>query len=602
MKELWGYEWHKHLATRRFWLVFISLLLLTAFSTTFQLRQEMYITSPLSQQAYDEYRKTVIQDAENKLTISIFADNTDPFILNNAHKIIKKYTECADIQVEAEPTQGVRVWCDSIYENIWLLFWVLFCVNIVVFEEKKSGQYSLQRTTKYGRKPLGVVKLLVLVLMAVGGMLVTEGVRLTVVQLTAGLGDLQRSLQSVYPESVVHMSVFEMIVHSLWRKTLAVTALVCLVFWLSQYITSGLVFIWTMTAFFAISFAVYLFLPGNSWLSLCKEINLWTFLNSTIHFTRYKNLSLFSKPLDYSVVSLGVMTGMVLLFGITASLLYGKKAVSPLQKNVGLSLLRGRHSVAFVHEGYKLLFIAGWWMLVVALPIGMYGLDEKYHKYESLSDYYELQYCHRFEGAWNEAYEQELTEEVEKAGGWEAVDQNIGGSPQVYALAEIKKKADYLSGVENGYLLYEKGYHALLITKNGSLFGKQMAWIGVLLLISMGTIWFVEMKYDQIRLFRSTKYGLRRVRWHKKIYAVLISTMIFVITWSMPLYRIGKTYGSLKLSAPAASLEALAAWGSRLSVGGVLGLQFLGLYAVTVIFAFSMMKIMGVILGGTEYE
>ena len=602
MKELWRHELSKHLVNKRFWLVFLSVMVLVVISTVFQLKQDKYTVAPMSQQDYDLYRKTVISDAEKRLNISIFSESNSAFVTRNVERIIEKYGECDDIIVEETETTGVRVLCDSVYENIILFFWLLFCINIVVFEEKATGQYTLQRTTKYGRKHLGGIKLPVLMLISAGGMLAAVTVRLSIIQFAAGLGNLQRSIQSVFPESIAHMTVAELIVFSVILKMLAVISAACLLFWLSQILKRGYAFVWVVAALGAGMLAAYFFVPENSWLHLGKEINIWTFLNSTINFTRYKNLSVFSYPVEYKYCSVFIMLCMVAGFGIPSVFMYGRRVVSQVQRNNDVHILKGHHLSAFFHEGYKLIFIAGWWVLAIALPVGMYVLEDDHHKYESLDDYYESMYCESFENAWNEDCEKYLKGEIEKAGGIEIIENNPLGKPQLYALGKIIKRAGYIRTVENGYMLYEKGYYKLLISQNPVLFIKQMSLLAILIIISMGAVWYVEVRYDQKRLFRATRHGMKRIRLHKSLYAALLSAGIFIIAWSKVFAGIFKTYGKLKLSAPAASLEILSGFGSGISIGGVVFLQFLSLFIITEVFALVVMRIMGLIFGGTDYE
>jgi hypothetical protein len=602
--ELFLYEWHKQFGKPRVWQTFALLMLLVLLALSWQCKSQGYSDDPITQEQYDSYRQSLISNAEKLTTVSIFASR-DSFSYRNAKKIIEEYTRCEDIVVTPESPKGIQVFCDSTAGDVLLVIWMLLLINWVILDEYRSGQFSLQRTTRYGRKQLGMVKLLVLILMTLFGVLVFELERFLLVGLFAGQGTLSRSIQSVFPESIRHMRVGSVLLYGLMIKCVVSVCLICMLYFLSQLLLDGRTFIWVVTLLLLGGFLAYLFIPENSWISLLREINFWGFLNGTRVIYRFKSLNLFEQPVPYEYVMAAVL-GLTAVVVIVPSLfLYGRRNGNRNQNLFGMRRLPVSHTGLFRHEGYKLMTMGGWWLVLIAIAAGMFYTAEDYYVYTTQAEYYEVQYCRLLQGTWGAEQEEMLLNEQERFSGIADGTQFVESISQMElynAYLLIRDRAERIREVEKGQLLYEKGYNLLLVHQNPQGFLKQSVMILLLLLFSMGTVWMFEYKYEQIPLIRATKMGLKNIAKWKRIWCLFMGAVIYAGAWSVLFVRVIKTFGLRAFSAPAASLEALSRVPGWISIGGWICMQQLIILIFVEAAALLLLRLMTWLFGGRMHE
>ncbi len=590
------YEFSKLLSKRQP-LVFMVLLL--AIGMLFLVREsgsEELDTVGISQEEYDEYRTALIDNAGQIRGISLFSDETS-FSYKNAGRIISAYEECADIAVVQESAAGVQLLCDSFYTDILVVIWILALIYWIVLEDRKNGQFSLQRTTKNGRCYLGNVKLLLLVLMSLFGMALLMLERLLVSACVFGLGDVTRSIQSVFSASVNHLNVLQVLLISFAIKCLVCVSLAVVFYFTSQLILNNrtLSVVWLVICLGTL--VAYVTIAENSWLSFFKEVNPWSYLNASRLFTRYKNLNI-GGPVAQSQVFVVVVVLVLAVCLIPSLFIYGRKNVFIVHGRGRSSSLPVRHTGLYRHETYKLMTMGGWWLVIIMLFVGLYMTDESYRIYSSEDEYYYWDYCNRLAGPWGEEQDEYLLAEEERfADMLEAMMQggiaSISASTQynIYQTYQrVCEQAAVIKNIPDGQLIYDKGYSYLLPQANVSGYMTMGILLLILLIFSMGTVWEMESRYDQLRLICATRAGRHRIRKIKNTAALCMGFFLYAVIMVRLYVEIGSVYGFKGITAPAACLTELSWVPAGISIFGYLLLQNLLLLVLTEVVAMLIVK------------
>ncbi|MBQ8638415.1 MAG: hypothetical protein IJ468_04540 [Lachnospiraceae bacterium] len=564
MLRLIRYEMERICCQTRFVLLFLCLLLLEI-GISFGQAREIQEPTILTQQEYEEYIDSLVTHSRNSTSIAIFADRNS-FVYRNAKQSGEIYDGMRGTVISEEPADGIRLAVDTDETDVLVVVWIVMLCYWGMLEERRKGQYLLNRTMKKGRGFLGRAKLAALLLLSVGGILVLTTARVLVMEAAVGLGSMGRTLQSAFPSSIQKWSMGTfLLVWYLFRSAACVTltAVCCgCTLWCRK--TGWAAWIWLIVLLSG--FCCYHGIDRQSWLVSLKYLNLWYFLGCADFFTEFHNLNCFGHPVNMIWV-MGIGHGILLAVFLPLNL-FGHGMVMEAGKRTGRVLRFGwiRHTSHLLHEGYKLLVMGGWLILLVLLAAAAGKIyEKKYPLYSTEQEYYQWQYCQRLQGTWDEEKDVWLQEEGERLEQIVAKMQEeallmAAGSQnfEIYnAYQIIRSRADRLKELPNGQILYEKGYGRLIWQTNAGYYGL-MAGIAVLfLLVSMGTVWGMEYRYGQKRLICATKAGWRQIRKKKRVWILTAGLMIFLFLF-VPFYmRVIQTYGLNGLSASAASLSIL---------------------------------------------
>ncbi len=268
---------------------------------------------------------------------------------------------------------GVELLIDFPLTDVFLLLFGGAAAFILIAEEKASGMLSLTHPTKSGHAALYIRKYGTMLCLLVGGALLLYGTNfiLTVQQL--GLGDLSAPVQSIYgmdgcprPFTVQGFLEFFYGLKVLW--VLAISSL----FW-------GLC-CWMPQAFHAIGAGLCLFVgtvllgqTPNHWLRI---LDLAALLHTDVFFKGCFFLNFFGRPISRLACLYWEMILFILIGFLGGILTYCRlPAISAARKYNGHSLRMGRHTSLFVHEGFKLFWMEGGF-IILALFLLVQGLDQ----------------------------------------------------------------------------------------------------------------------------------------------------------------------------------------------------------------------------------
>jgi hypothetical protein len=575
MIDLLHYELDKYVLNKRFWMGFLAALFAVLAITWYQSRNGAYEEEPVTQTTYDSYRAQVLQEAEQRTQIGIFS-KPGTFIYRNAEKIIAAYEGCDAIRITSQTPAGVQLLCEGTICDIVIVAMIFFLMYLIFMEERVNGQYELQRSTLYGRDDLGRIKLLTLQILTIGVVNVICLERLLLVVLLYGPMDLLASIQSIFMESVSHHTVGWMLMCAFLLKVIVCWVLALVLYGTAQFVMNGKTYSWLWMLLLLGSFLLYAFVGENSWLALLKEVNLWNFLHTSALWSRYQNLNIAGWPVYMGYIWAITQVILTLLFLSTLGM-YGKHT------HVGMSRSRTgwyhpEHVHLALHEGYKLMTIGGWRIVLVALVIGMLATDETYTLYETETQYYNWSYCQELKGTWGqeqEAYlvqeEQRLSKIIETIGQDASAMQLMSGQYMVYnAYMKVCEKAERIRTIPGASFLYESGYERLFVHTNPAGYARQSVLVLVLLLFSMSLVWEMEYRYQILPLLGATQAGISAIRKNKRRLCLLMGACIILLSFLSMYLRVYQTYGKLVWNVPAASLDILKDVPECFSIGAVL--------------------------------
>lgn len=607
MACLLRYEIEKYTKSGRFRILLCLMLLAAALVTVIQSREGAYETEPLSQTAYEQYRTGLIDEAEQRMQIGLFADE-DTYSYRNAKRIVNAYRSCENVQISAQCPAGVQLLCDSTPCDGVLVLWIVLLLYMIVLEERKSGQFSFQRTTKYGRRTLGNIKLLTLMLFVLGGVIMICLERLVLVLLLYGPFAVDASIQSFFPASVCAIPVGGVLLLAFLIKCAYCVILALGLYLITQLVTNNLKCAWVWMLCLLGTFLLYVLLEENSWLALLKELNPWSFLNASRLFTRFKNLNILNVPIPFWTMYLCLnLAGATVLLAPSVCL-YGRRNIMPVKNAKKGCLPWRRHANVFLHEGYKLLTMGGWRLVLLVMLLGICLTDEQYQLYGTMAQYYDWSYSQRLEGIWGEQQEQFLKEEEERLSSIITLVQEnpdaisaLSGQYDVYnAYIRMTVKANRIRTIDHASFLYENGYALLFIHTNPSGYIQHGVLLLVLLIFSMSLVWEMEYHYRLMALLAVTKAGVRTIRRNKRRWCLIMGALLYLGT-CLPMYvRVFQTFGFLKFDVPAPSLDILAGVPEWISIGALFALQnaacLLLVEALGLIICAAMKKFMGQVM------
>lgn len=311
---------------------------------------------------YDEEIDNIIIQAQTKSSMPAFS-KPGTFINKNLIKTADEYRTMYGIKTTLDVSDGVNTATQSVATDIIVVLFLLFVSGQLIIREKEKGILPVIKSTWKGRLPVISSKILVVFGISILCGLLFMGENLIYSELTFGLGDLSRSLQSVqgYMTSYLKLSVGEYLVSFILVKALAYFAagmlsmLVCVVLFhpAPSYLC--------MTGIIGVSYLFYFIIsPVSAW-NLLKYINFANFLTVTPMFETYRNLNLFGQPalILPTVLTVMVLTLLVCIAVSAWLFCFGQTAERSLRLPRFLRLRKplklGKSVSLFYHESFKLL-------------------------------------------------------------------------------------------------------------------------------------------------------------------------------------------------------------------------------------------------------
>lgn len=537
-----------------------------------------------SQLSYEDNLDSIIERAEQITSVSIFADK-DSFAYKNALTTAEKYKNIrGKFLIESGPSKGIVLWSKNPVCWIIILLVMAVIVNELTVKDKETGQLALLFTMAKGRRDHSIAKMAVILLSSFMVTLVIMLTGLVTLGYLYGLGDILRSIQSVYgmENCILGVSVLGYICLQIIFVTAAVFLIsVLMMLIMSLPLSSGNIYL-TVVSVIGLEMGLFYGISDNSYLAFFKEFNLIAFLNTFRYFSIFGNVNLIGIPvyrLAFVLVSVLVLAAG--LIPVTVMLYSGQPVIKAVRKkvlriNAKLPFkFRPRYVSTIKHEAFKLLFCGGSLLIVCGFTAFRFMSYSPFaEQFEDENAVYYKGYALKLGGPvteeklkWIES-ERERYDEIQ-----EEMRQAVMDSPQELVQIIVESYNSKLKGrgglellamktaglrEKGDYILYDNGYRLLTLDKKAIKDELLLAIMCEIMLVLSVTFLFAE-DY-QIRMDNITDVclkGRRKLFIRKIILGSLIALVVWAVTYMPYLFGILNAYGYMGMDFPAGSVSNL---------------------------------------------
>ncbi len=544
---------------------------------------------------YGEYLDGIGEEAKIMTSSSLFG-RPGTFSYRNIQKTPPVYEHLKGNVLPAEDPEGVILATRSRVTDLLLLCFIVILGLSMVIGERDEGTLLLIKPTKKGYLETASAKLLVLLSITAAATVLFYLTDFLTAELTLGLGDLSRQIQSVdgFLTSPYEITVGQYLLGFLAVKTAAALVWGALVFLLCTVFKNAVSACLAMGAVFLAEFVLYLSISLHSYLSPLKILNLVCLADTAWFFGDYLNMNLFGWPVN--VVPICVSLG-ILVFGLSVFLAlrrFVKEASALGAENRLVSAVRGvlrrrrgkRRTVRtglFGKELYKIFVMERAWILLVVFALlqwnsykdpEVYGTpyDRFYHSYVIKAEGLPLEEAakvYQEEYDWFEEKERELKRISDAYDAGEASYAELQAAQmEASALSDARGGFDMaLSQYE--YVLSENraGQEAEVFYQTGwqDLFGMHgrradvmdVAKLSFFLLLGLSAVFSIEKSTKVEMLQRAYIRGGGSVCLRKYLSCVLYGTAAYLIAYLPRYLAVFQVYGVHGLTAPMKSLAEL---------------------------------------------
>ena len=511
---------------------------------------------------YDSYLHDIQSAAQNLSVVSLFA-NENSFINRNILRTAADYAILNTVEIQTGGMLGVKSATGFIgSELLFLTALLLFCMNMVT---REKNMLTLLRTTQQGRlRFLGAKIALTLGYTLLLNVLIT-GSGLFFGHATQGLGDLSRSLQSVYFTAPSHIAVGQYLLGVFLLRCAVFAALGMLILLLCFFRRSVVSAVGALAAVLGISAIVHAVIPSYSYLNIFKYVNFFYALQPMRFFTQYVNLNIFGYPVALLAVALptfGIISAVCVFLTIRLYTQNNAVGTGPVVRVItscvhAAARLKDRlfkrkaaySARIFTQEVWR-LFI-GQMMLVCMLCLMVFQCWRLYqspiHIYRTETLFRSMIEQARQQAdplAWAQTQWEELSGDsgAQRDAAWELVER----------LAYLQERAEVYE--TEGTLLFDSGYKALVEdwSTDRSVICALVLMFGILLcMISLN-------EHDIGALTSVTLHGRHKLRIKKLQLLLLASTIVWLIAYLPDFIQVWRGYGLPFMGAAAFSVPSLA--------------------------------------------
>lgn len=530
--------------------------------------------------SYDKYLESINLNAEMSGKIIAFS-GSDEFSYRNIAKTKIDFSHLKGIKPSQGPSKGITTATEFIGTDILGILLIIFIVTTLLTRERELSQLQLVKSTYKGRLNLALSKLFVIFVscFVVEALLYATNILLS--NLSYGFGDLTRPIQSVtgYLSCNLKLSVFEYLVVFLLSKLLIYFVIASFIYMIAVVSRNALRLYIIVGGVLGLSAICYYSIEPASWLTLLKYIKIIGFLNTFQIYNRYLNLNIFSYPISYVLIFIIVSIVMLLIFSYLAIVIFSEqKEISNSSNKISLRFKffkTYRTTKIFPHECYK-AFISGKVLLILIL----FGLTV-FYTYKPIqqdfqtSDGYYKAYMKILEGPVNQEkldyirQERErfnkIREDMNKSFSEASNSRDTKLLSSMYenllqpesSFINVENHTKYLQEKKGNYL-FDDGYKLLTGDECAHNEDVKLAIIALLMTICCVTsIYSVEYQNKSSVLLRCSYNGRLKTFVSKFFIALIVVTLIYVLTYAPYFYNVLSKYGTSSINAPACSMENL---------------------------------------------
>lgn len=562
---------------------------------------------------YSGYLQSIQDKAVLSSGISIF-NQQNTFAIRNEKKTAEDFQKITVKQLYFTKVHAFLEATDFIVTDILLIVLLLYVVSILVSQEKENGMLAMVKPLSKGRDTLLTIKMSTFFLIACAAAFLFWGENYLIAGCKYGFNNLNIPLQSIseYIGSSLQVTVGEYLLIFVLTKIFVYT-LICLLFMfftlLANYIVTSYV---CAVLVFGISFVVYQIADGNSGLQLLKYINIVHWLQVNGIYKQYFNLNICTYPVNMIPVCLLSLLSFMII-AICANLAIYSKTDSAVRSQNRFFRERNWNDPfrlgLYFQEGYKLMIMQrGIIVLLLLIGVQIYFYPRNI-PYVSANERYYQSYMEQLEGRVTkekmeivvkektrlESYDKMLSDALKQYQRKEISDTEFNAIERLVnencrgreAFERVMERIYYLDEYTETtqkapYFVYETGYEKLTgHSENGYQDDLIQATFVLVSSIAIFSGFFaMEFSSGMITIISSCRNGYGITIRKKLIFALVVSTFIYFISYLPFVIIVVQTYGLNCLNVDAACIPSLSGSWSGIRLWQCLFLLFTERYIV----------------------
>lgn len=527
--------------------------------------------------------------SDSQLQFSIFS-KPGTFAYNNIAKTPADFEHLKGIEITPGFDLGLNLSTSfELTDYLALILVLLICITLFSAEREK-GLTVLVKSTKNGRTQTYMSKLAVILLTVSCISVVYYISDLAVGGLAYGLGDLNRSIQSI-PEfmNCSHKcTVLQYLILWVAKKTLTLFAVALITAFLFTLIKSANITYIVLALFFGAEFCLYNFTDAMSPVNHLKFINIFYYLDGNELFGSYLNLDFFSQPINAASVYLIFLLFCVVAIPVAGSLVFSRRgqfAGKPVFSGIFEKIRKKVHifagsSSVFGGECYKHYISSKAILVILVLAVFCWGsftenIDIVYTDVENaayaaymnklggeltpekekfLED--EQKYFEKLNNELAETEADTSLSEEEKSTRTTAINNIIDargrGFERMMSQYETIKSVGEKLGI-TPYFINSKTGRRLMADSSRE--WNSFAMLLLIIIFTLSTIFAYEHKREMRGLVCATKKGKGRLVGAKFITAILTYSVVYALVYLPYLINYIRTFGTDIFSMPLVFLE-----------------------------------------------
>jgi len=540
---------------------------------------------------FDNKINSMEDHAHEMLSVSIFNDK-DSFSYRNIVKTVEDFKPLRGLRLQLGLEEGVVTGTNFEPTDFCMAILLFMLITILFYVEKEEGLTPLVRTTRYGKLRTFGAKWAVLTLATVIFSFLYYGSILLMAERLYGFGELTRYVQSM--SSFNNTSEPLTVKHYLFVYMLLKIAVNVVLGWFVSALFLGLGHISKVYVAISIllgaSYLCYTLIHPNSYMNVCKYVNVFAFYDTFQLVADYRNLNIFGFPVRKDTLTFGILGAMLIALPIGSAWLFVRRQGAVARP----TWLRGpanwqtlwwrnkRTNSLFMHEGYKLLVVGKSALILIFAVILTYNrIDRHEHQFDLDSGIYN-RYISQLHGELSKDKLLFIDQEREKftalARELAILKQKLTNKQiDLITYNEEKFKIDEYAKQEKAFQLVEqqRDYLIRLQQKEGitgsfvnsitsdALFNRPKDDLrdgiiyGFLLIVALSPLFATDYKNGMMKVIWSSTKGRGRVFAVKYTIACLYAVGLLVLMKIPHYYNVVTRYPALEWNAPIQSIESL---------------------------------------------
>lgn len=542
----------------------------------------------------------LLQQLKNAFAIQTLSSLSESsYEQKSKENLSKQYEHLDSKNVAFIGSRGITLFLETDFCDVFLSLIIMLLALSLLTTEYEGKMLSLLNSSQLGLRRIAAAKGAVGLLMTFFITLFLNGVKLLIYSQAYGFSEWGGRIQSVYgyASSSFSGNILEFISLFFASKVFGYMVLFGCFYLLASLCRKSWKFLAASGVFLAVSGIWEWQIDENSWLLVLKRFNPLTYIQGDYLLSKYRDINLFGQPVSYLLV--WCLAGV---FFLILCLTVGILKFGGFQMEFGKQFHADKLSDFFFDFSDKLklhtFFLWEWrksWLgergivvfcLGCCLAVFLHSPIEE--SLETQDEVYFKEYISQVQGPYTPEKKQNLEKEKKRLTKLEddiaengssytqqALDLYITEIERLPALDMVIEYVDYLKGVPEGWLVYERGYEMLFGQEIPGSYLKLCDVLAVfLMLVLCIPVWGMEEWTGMDRICIAAPYGLQEVRRAKKKVVLLYSTLVFALVYIPWIYNIVNVYPVSGQSAAIQSIRLFSGISINLPIGALLGIYY----------------------------